>query len=83
MAAVEPFAIQVSDRRPVIEAPTGLGIFPGEIVVLPRKWAEGYYNLKRWTQMTGGGHFAPAEEPEQIVEDIRAFFRPGARRCPK
>ena len=26
--------------------------------------------------MPSGGHFAPMEEPELLVEDIRAFFRP-------
>jgi hypothetical protein len=25
--------------------------------------------------MPRGGHFAPAEEPELVVEDLRAFFR--------
>jgi len=25
--------------------------------------------------MPAGGHFAPAEEPERLVEDVRAFFR--------
>jgi hypothetical protein len=32
-------------------------------------------NLTRWTVMPRGGHFAPAEEPELMVEDLRAFFR--------
>jgi pimeloyl-ACP methyl ester carboxylesterase len=32
-------------------------------------------NLARWTVMPRGGHFAPSEEPELMVEDIRAFFR--------
>jgi hypothetical protein len=26
--------------------------------------------------MPRGGHFAAAEEPDLIVEDLRAFFRP-------
>jgi hypothetical protein len=26
--------------------------------------------------MPSGGHFAAMEEPELLVEDIRAFFRP-------
>jgi hypothetical protein len=26
--------------------------------------------------MPSGGHFASMEEPERLVEDIRAFFRP-------
>ena len=43
---------------------------------MPRRWAERAYNLKRWTMMPSGGHFAPMEEPEHLIEDIRAFFRP-------
>ncbi|MBI2963271.1 MAG: epoxide hydrolase [Deltaproteobacteria bacterium] len=61
-------------RRPVVEAPTGVGVFQ-DVVVLPRRWAERYYDLKRWTVMPRGGHFAPMEEPDLLVEDIRAFFR--------
>ena len=36
----------------------------------------GMVDLRRWTVMPAGGHFAPMEEPERLVEDIRAFFRP-------
>jgi pimeloyl-ACP methyl ester carboxylesterase len=64
------------NRTPVVEAPTGAAIFPKEAVLMPRRWAERYYNLKRWTVMPRGGHFAAMEEPELLVEDIRAFFRP-------
>ncbi len=66
----------VHSRTPVVEAPTGVAVFPGEIIHMPRRWAERYYNLQRWTVMPAGGHFAPMEEPERLVEDIRAFFRP-------
>ena len=62
-------------RTPVIEAPTALAIFPRELLIPPRKWAERYFNLKHWTQMSAGGHFAPSEEPDQLVADIRAFYR--------
>ncbi len=64
------------DRTPVVEAPTGIAIFPRELVLMPHRWAERYYNLQRWTLMPAGGHFAPMEEPEHLVEDVRAFFRP-------
>jgi pimeloyl-ACP methyl ester carboxylesterase len=64
------------DRQPVVEAPTGAAIFLKEVFLMPRKWAERYYNLKRWTVMPSGGHFAPMEEPQRLIEDIRAFFRP-------
>jgi len=62
-------------RQPVVEAPTGVSVFLKEVMLMPRKWTERYYNLKRWTVMPSGGHFAPMEEPQRLVEDIRAFFR--------
>jgi epoxide hydrolase len=31
--------------------------------------------LKRFTVFPSGGHFAALEEPEALVDDIRAFFR--------
>lgn len=63
-------------ERPVVRAPTGVAVFPQEILLMPRRWAERYYNLRRWTIMPSGGHFAPMEEPDRLVEEIRAFFRP-------
>tara|TARA_B100001142_G_C14300909_1_gene642784 strand:+ start:208 stop:435 length:228 start_codon:yes stop_codon:yes gene_type:complete len=60
---------------PIVEAPTGIGVFPNEVIMMPRSWAEKYYNLFHWTEMPSGGHFAPMEEPEALVEDIRTFFR--------
>lgn len=63
------------DRSPVVEAPTGIGIFEQEVLIMPRSWAENYYNLQHYTQMSSGGHFAPMEEPEALVTDIRAFYR--------
>ena len=64
------------NRTPVVEAPTGIGLFVKDVVLMPRKWAERYYNLTHWTLQPSGGHFAPMEEPQLLVEDIRAFFRP-------
>jgi pimeloyl-ACP methyl ester carboxylesterase len=43
---------------------------------VPRRLAEEHTNLVRWTEMPRGGHFAAAEEPDLIVDDLRAFFRP-------
>jgi len=63
-------------RTPVVEAPTGIAVFPRDVIVTPKRWAERYYNLKRRTVMPRGGHFAPMEEPALLVEEIRAFFRP-------
>ena len=51
-------------------------MFPAEVYRPPRSWVERQYNLVRWTEMPRGGHFAAMEEPELLVDDIRAFFRP-------
>jgi pimeloyl-ACP methyl ester carboxylesterase len=60
-----------------IEAPTGIAVFPGEAeLIVPREWADRCYNIVRWTEMPGGGHFPALEEPALLVDDIRAFFRP-------
>jgi pimeloyl-ACP methyl ester carboxylesterase len=58
-----------------IEAPTAVAVFPGELVRPPREWAERAYNIRRWTAMPRGGHFAAMEEPALLAADIRAFFR--------
>jgi len=55
--------------------PTAYAAFPKEIVRPPRSWAERVYNIRRWTVMPSGGHFAALEEPEALVDDVRAFFR--------
>ena len=62
-------------RAGYIDVPTGAAIFPKEISFTPRKWAEARYNIVRWTLMPRGGHFAALEEPELLLDDVRAFFR--------
>lgn len=63
------------DRKPAIEAPTAMAIFPKDVFPIPQRVAASHANLQRWTRMPRGGHFAPAEAPELVVEDLRAFFR--------
>jgi microsomal epoxide hydrolase len=64
----------ISERRPV-KVPTAYASFPREILHPPRAWAERVYDIRRWTAMPAGGHFAALEEPEALAADIRAFFR--------
>jgi pimeloyl-ACP methyl ester carboxylesterase len=59
-----------------VEVPTGVAVFPYELFIAPRKWAEASYNLTHWTEMPRGGHFAAMEQPDLLVEDLRTFFRP-------
>ncbi|MGH9026907.1 MAG: epoxide hydrolase family protein [Acidimicrobiia bacterium] len=58
-----------------VTVPTACAVFPRELFRPPRAWAERSFNLKRWTEMPRGGHFAAMEEPELLVDDVRAFFR--------
>jgi pimeloyl-ACP methyl ester carboxylesterase len=58
-----------------IETPTAVAVFPAELVRPPRRWAERIYNVRRWTVMPAGGHFAAMEQPALLADDIRAFFR--------
>jgi pimeloyl-ACP methyl ester carboxylesterase len=60
-----------------VRVPTGVAVFAHELVPEgepPREWAERLYDVRRWTPMPRGGHFAAAEEPELLARDIAAFF---------
>ena len=60
-----------------VDVPTGIAVFANNFVdegTPPREWAERLYNVRRWTPMPRGGHFAPAEEAELLARDIAAFF---------
>jgi microsomal epoxide hydrolase len=60
-----------------ISVPTGYSEFPHEILRPPRSLAEKTYSdIRRWTVMSRGGHFAAMEQPELLAKEIREFFRP-------
>lgn len=60
-----------------IDVPMGYTEFPKEILRPPRSLAEKMYsNIRRWTRMPKGGHFAALEQPELLAQEIREFFRP-------
>jgi len=59
-----------------VEVPTAAAVFPKEFLLWPpRSYCERLYNVVRWTEMPRGGHFAALEEPELLIEDVRAFAR--------
>ena len=70
-----------------VTVPTAIADFANMFISeggAPREWAERLYNVRRWTTMARGGHFAALEEPELVARDIAAFFgtdslRPGGR----
>jgi pimeloyl-ACP methyl ester carboxylesterase len=55
--------------------PIGVAMFPKDMIRATRAQAERLHNITHWTEMPRGGHFAAMEEPELLVEDVRAFFR--------
>jgi len=59
-----------------IHVPMGYAHFPLEAPSPPRRWVERGYDVRRWTDMPRGGHFAAWEEPALLANDIREFFRP-------
>jgi pimeloyl-ACP methyl ester carboxylesterase len=59
-----------------VTAPTGYAEFPREILRPPRSLAEKMFtDIRRWTVMPKGGHFAAMEQPELLARDVRGFFR--------
>ena len=59
-----------------VTVPTGVAVFPKEIVPPVRSWCEdSYLDIRQWTEMPRGGHFAASEQPELFVEDVRSLFR--------
>ena len=60
-----------------VDVPTGYAEFPREIVRPPRSIAEKTYtDIRRWSVMPRGGHFAALEQPELLAREVREFFRP-------
>jgi microsomal epoxide hydrolase len=59
-----------------IAVPAGYCEFPREILRPPRAAAERVFDIRRWTVMPRGGHFAALEQPDALAREIQAFFRP-------
>jgi pimeloyl-ACP methyl ester carboxylesterase len=63
----EPFGVTV---------PIAVTQFPDELYPVPRSWAErAYPKLIHYNQVPKGGHFAAFEQPNFLVEELRAAFR--------
>jgi pimeloyl-ACP methyl ester carboxylesterase len=59
-----------------IPVPTGYAQFPREILKPPRTAAARVFtDIRRWSIMPRGGHFAALEQPEALADEVRAFFR--------
>jgi pimeloyl-ACP methyl ester carboxylesterase len=68
-----------SFRSPALEpvtVPSGVSLFPKEIMCPPRAWVEARFtDLRHWNELDRGGHFAAMEQPDLFVDELRTFFR--------
>lgn len=61
---------------PKVTLPVAVTVFPRDIPRVPRSWIEDTYsNLIHYAEADRGGHFAPLEQPEILVSEIRAGLR--------
>jgi pimeloyl-ACP methyl ester carboxylesterase len=59
-----------------IEVPTGVAVFPFEMSEWPPKsYVDRIFNIKQWTEMKRGGHFAALEQPDLLIQDLQKFAK--------
>jgi epoxide hydrolase len=59
-----------------VTVPTGCSIFPRELQRPSRRWAaKRFLDIRHWSELDRGGHFAAFEQPELFVDEVRAVFR--------
>ncbi len=59
----------------LIMVPAGASIFPAEVPIPSRRWAERRFaDLRYWGEPPTGGHFAALEVPDLYVAELRASF---------
>lgn len=59
-----------------VHVPTGVASFPNELLHTPKLWVtDKYRNLKSYTPIARGGHFAAMEEPQFLAEDVQNFVK--------
>ncbi|NP_957362.1 epoxide hydrolase 1 [Danio rerio] len=59
-----------------VHVPTGVASFPNELLHTPKLWVtDKYRNLKSYTPIARGGHFAAMEEPQLLAEDVQNFVK--------
>jgi microsomal epoxide hydrolase len=74
-----PHSLPGVEPRPLgrgrrIEVPAAVALFN---VRYPRAFVDrAYADLRQFSEMPRGGHFAAFEEPDLLVDDLRRFFRP-------
>jgi len=64
------------DQTTLVELPTGITQFPGDLFNASRRWVErAYPQIVYWSQQSVGGHFPAWEQPDVFADEITAYFR--------
>jgi pimeloyl-ACP methyl ester carboxylesterase len=71
-SARTPLRFAAGERLAV---PCAVARFPLEAPFPPRRWVERVCDVRRWTEMPRGGHFAALEAPDLFAADVAAFLR--------
>ena len=66
---------QPPEKQPTT-VPTGVAIFQNDFQSVRRFAERDHANIVRWTHYDRGGHFAPRDAPDLLLEDLSEFFRP-------
>jgi epoxide hydrolase len=76
IAGMLPIADPPPGLNPPSDVPLGVAVFPHDIFVPVRRFAErDFTNIIQWTEFDRGGHFAAMEEPDLFTADLRSFSR--------
>ncbi len=57
-----------------VSVPAAVCMWPRDLVVAPRSWAERFYNVQQYVVQPRGGHFPAWEQPALYAADLRAFL---------
>ena len=58
-----------------VRVPTAICMWPQDLVIAPREWAERFYNVHQYSSQKRGGHFPAWEAPDAYAHDVRLFAR--------
>jgi pimeloyl-ACP methyl ester carboxylesterase len=65
-----------SPNMEAVEVPSGVSVFPHDIIQLSERWARNRFtDLRHYHALEKGGHFAAFEQPAIFADEVRAFFR--------
>jgi epoxide hydrolase len=65
-----------SPNMEAVEVPSGVSVFPHDIIQLSERWARNRFtDLRHYHALEKGGHFAAFEQPAIFTDEVRAFFR--------